>query len=246
LAVKFEKEQLASTCRSQAKKISELEEVLAHKPAELPVLMKAKAYEGKSVNELLGSIEQLSKIVERVSKENEAIKKTYVSHAKYMDALRETKKLKKELDQFLDQKKNVDQYVKQSSKLEAENEKSRRLLKKELSKTTQMSTLIQELQITNEKLSNELVAIRANMDMKLDFADYERQKKRIQELETENSVLHSRNAEKDLQIETLQNPEDGAQSLIQVENRRLAREVILIYRIYLSSRLKCGRIEQQS
>ena len=83
----------------------------------LPVLPKsAKAHKGKTANELLLVIDQLSKAVERVKTENETLKKTAVNQPKYLEAVREVKKLREELETAVDERKNVDQYVKQSSR----------------------------------------------------------------------------------------------------------------------------------
>lgn len=84
---------------------------------DLPSLPKnAKQAEGKSVAELMTAVDQLSKVIEKLKLENQELKRTAAHQVKGVEAEREVKKLRKELDRVIDETKNVTLYMKQSAR----------------------------------------------------------------------------------------------------------------------------------
>ena len=75
-----------------------------------------KQFQGKSIHQIIQTVDQLTRIVEKLKMENESFKKNELNHVKYQEALRDIKQLKKQLDQSLDEQKNVAHYVKQSAR----------------------------------------------------------------------------------------------------------------------------------
>ena len=85
--------------------------------SDLPALPKcAKQAEGKSVAELMAVVDQLSKVIEKLKLENQELKRTAGHQVKGVEAERDVKKLRKELDRVIDETKNVSLYMKQSAR----------------------------------------------------------------------------------------------------------------------------------
>lgn len=82
----------------------------------VPLPKKRTGYRGKTSNELLQVIDQLSRAIEKVNAENDALKKSAISPVKYQEATRDLKKLREEFDKVNDERKNADLYVRQSSR----------------------------------------------------------------------------------------------------------------------------------
>jgi hypothetical protein len=168
LELKLEKERLSTALTKKEAHLSHIP------PHELPSLPKKRTeYKGKTSNELLQVIDQLSRAIEKVKAENEALKKSAINPMKHHEALRDVKKLRDELDKATDEKKNADLYARQSSRyyriipintrLEEENSKTQKLYKKEVLKTGTLSSEIQELKLNNEAMRKELILIRRNI-----------------------------------------------------------------------------------
>jgi DNA repair exonuclease SbcCD ATPase subunit len=168
LELKLEKERLSTALMKKETALSHIP------PQELPLLPKKRTdYKGKTSNELLQVIDQLSRAIEKVKAENEALKKSAINPIKHQEALRDVKKLRDELEKATDERKNADLYARQSSRyscvipintrLEEENSKTQKLYKKEVLKTGTLSSEIQELKLNNEALKKELILIRRNI-----------------------------------------------------------------------------------
>ncbi len=111
MELKFERERLVANNRRTGKANPTLN------ISELPALPKnAKQVEGKSVAELMATVDQLSKVIEKLKLENQELKRTAAHQVKSMEAEREVKKLRKELDRVIDETKNVSLYMKQSAR----------------------------------------------------------------------------------------------------------------------------------
>ena len=113
LELKFEREKLVANMRRTGKTTGNT----TLNTKDLPALPKnAKQAEGKSVPELMAVVDQLSKAIEKLKLENQELKRTAAHQVKSMEAEREVKKLRKELDRVIDETKNARLYMKQSAR----------------------------------------------------------------------------------------------------------------------------------
>lgn len=170
LEIKLEKERLAASLMHNSKE-AEIHHISQQSLPSLP--KKRTDYKGKTSNELLQVIDQLTRAIEKVKAENEALKRTAINPVKYQEALRDLKTLRDELEKAVDERKNADLYVRQSSRysyyisintrLEEENSKTQKLYKKEVVKNAKLASQIQELTINSEAMNKELMLIRRNI-----------------------------------------------------------------------------------
>jgi hypothetical protein len=224
LQLKFEKEELVAAASKKAPaKLSIPATVVPALPA------KVSQYDGRSKNELLQIIDQLSKVIDKFKAENDDLKRVSANQIKNSDAIREVKRLKKELDQAIDERKNVDMYIKQSHRLEEESAKTRKQLKKELQTNSTLTAKNQELIVTSEQMKKELVILRKKVGAAtgVNLEDLDNLEKTVGQLKKEVSDYQAQIEEKNTMIQKLMNPEEGPHLHLTAEIRKQGREIEL-------------------
>ncbi|KAJ3415066.1 hypothetical protein HDV05_005592 [Chytridiales sp. JEL 0842] len=197
LEAKFEREKAASMADRMERRANELEEnlnMLRDIEEEREARIAANIIPGLSVTlgqlrtstsrllanksnmELESIIEHLSRVAEKLKTENDIIKKNGgMSNTKYMEMVKELKALRKEKTEALEMAKARSSADAQAQKVDAENTKLRRQLKKEAEKLSKSMERIQELEVTKESLITEIAKLRRAMGIVEDpFADQER------------------------------------------------------------------------
>ncbi|KAI9101929.1 hypothetical protein DFS34DRAFT_436911 [Phlyctochytrium arcticum] len=189
---------------------------------------------GRSIPELMGVVENVARMADKLKTENELLKKTGTSQSKHMEALREVKRLKKELADLAADKKEVNEGQRKISRVEEENTKLRRDLRLEREKLTKVETQMAELKAAKEKLTTDMANLRKTFT-RLNETDQSHQPSPKPETKDNTQIdstvqlkledLKSQVAERDAIIKDLTSGVAGDDGRLSAENRRLTREL---------------------
>ncbi|KAH6593689.1 hypothetical protein BASA61_004212 [Batrachochytrium salamandrivorans] len=169
----------------------------------------ANAFGLKSKDELVAVIEHLKCLVAKLSSENRVLRSTSFSKSNPIDTPADLKGLEKESTESVE-------------KLEDENTKFRKLLRREIERNRKKDDSVEEMKLSKQQLLIEVIGLRkaiCNKDMpNFGHEDILELKRRIVELQSQVS-------EKEQVIQSLLNPDADEQTRLTGENRRLKREV---------------------
>ncbi|KAI8905079.1 hypothetical protein EDD86DRAFT_212204 [Gorgonomyces haynaldii] len=163
-----------------------------------------KDFQSQTREQLLQTIEQLSRQLNRSPKQTEL--------------QMENKKLKKELKESLEQMAGYKEATQATQKLEEENLKLRIQLRRDQEKHKSIGQKVKELTVAKDQMIKEIVQLRKAVNSDANPEKQSQLESRVQELE---HLLK----EKEKQIEQLLNPDTDEHSRLLSETRRLQREV---------------------
>ncbi|KAM3609329.1 uncharacterized protein V6R79_013026 [Siganus canaliculatus] len=146
---------LKEMCSALKKENAEMEKKLTH--------IRGASYSGKTVPELEKTVKLMTKVVERVQRENEVLKKSSPStnQDKIAGLERENAKLKGDFEKFKNQSEaelasKLESKTKGLEKIVMENERLRKEMKREVESAERLRVTKTSLEVTNEKLEAEL------------------------------------------------------------------------------------------
>jgi centrosomal protein CEP290 len=168
-----------------------------------------KDLEGKSNQELLSVIVQLMK---------EIGKRESIPVSKYNALLNQTKKLKNNLQEAMDNEKNSREGIAQVHRLDEENQKLRKMVRKDSDKSKNQASKIDELSIANESLLKEIVSLRKLVSGVAPEQQFEDQSALVADLRVAIE-------EKEKIIQELMSPDSSEANRLTSENRRFKREL---------------------
>ncbi|KAK6098993.1 40S ribosomal protein S26 [Batrachochytrium dendrobatidis] len=183
---------------------------------------KTKSFCSKSVDELVAIMDHLTQAVDKLTHENENLRSGTLSQVKYSALFEKNKKLQNQLTELNLKLQHSDTAVSKISRIEEENLKYRKLLRREIDRNKKSSATIQELIQSKEQLVIEIIGLRKSVGGKDAFEssleDSVELKRRILDLQTCVD-------EKEKLVQSLLKPDATEQSRLTSENRRLTREV---------------------
>ncbi|KNC97427.1 uncharacterized protein SPPG_09464 [Spizellomyces punctatus DAOM BR117] len=186
----------------------------------------------RSPQELVAVIQHLARSNERLRKDCESVKKYGASQSKYMEAVKEIKRLKKELGQKGEETRAVSDEMKRIARVEEENAKLLRQLRQERDKATKHFARGQELEMAKEKLHDELMQVRKTLGgIKLgtpginEDEHSEEEKMDVEALVERLKELTKQLAERDGMIEGFLKTDNNETTNLAAENRKLSREL---------------------
>ncbi|TPX68705.1 hypothetical protein SpCBS45565_g02947 [Spizellomyces sp. 'palustris'] len=186
----------------------------------------------RSPQELAAVIQHLARSNERLRKDRESVQKYGASQSKYVEAVKEIKRLKKELGQKGEETRAVSEEMKKIARVEEENAKLRRQLRQERDKATKHFARGQELEMTKEKLHDELMQVRKALGgIKLgapginEDEHCEEEKMDVEALVERLKELTKQLAERDGMIEGFLKTDKNETTNLAAENRKLSREL---------------------
>ncbi|XP_013873072.1 centrosomal protein of 290 kDa [Austrofundulus limnaeus] len=218
---------LKEMCAALKKEKAELEKMLAH--------IHGAGHSGKTVAELEKTIGLMKKVVERVQRENEKLKKSKAAaNQDRVSALeKENEKLKADLELMKSQSEaelclKLESKTKGLEKIVLENERLRKELKREMVASEKLRVTKTSLEFTNEKLEAELEETRQKLRVALskpitEGADGKTGKasvvtrmfeNKMKELENELSQKTSSLSELKLQLKAVNEREERAQTRV--------------------------------
>lgn len=110
--------------------------------------------------ELVSIVQHLSRVADRLRTENENLKKYGTSQSKYMEAVKEIKRLKKELEEKSDDRRVAESELRKVAKAEEENTKLRREVRLEKERKAKLVAQLREVESEKQRLAKELTAAR--------------------------------------------------------------------------------------
>ncbi|KAI8813314.1 hypothetical protein BJ742DRAFT_789891 [Cladochytrium replicatum] len=191
LSVKFEREMSIESCERLERRLQELTErlnIMKQSESErlasgnttllpgltipipldkLPAGLRTGTLNDKSPQDLVQVIEYLSRTNEKLKTENSTLRNSSTSNTKYMELVKEVKILKREKEEQLSiikAKSVTDQHLR---KVESENVKIRKQLRKQITVSQAQAQEIEQLKIDKETLMTDITALRrcvANID----------------------------------------------------------------------------------
>ncbi|XP_038142844.1 centrosomal protein of 290 kDa isoform X2 [Cyprinodon tularosa] len=146
---------LKEMCTALKQEKAEVDKKLAH--------IRGTGYSGKTVPELEKTIGLMKKVVERVQRENEALKKSSVhpNQSRVVALEKENEKLKADYEKLKHQSEaelgaKLEAKTKGLEKIAMENERLRKEIKREMEAAERLRVTKTSLELTNEKLESEL------------------------------------------------------------------------------------------
>ncbi|KAJ3055080.1 hypothetical protein HK097_011570 [Rhizophlyctis rosea] len=253
LAIKFAKEQADMGGQRLLRKVTELEDyirtvkesqapaptaafAIPSLPIPLSTLLTARTtLSNRPTSDLLAVIEHLSKGMEKLRSEVDALKRgrkkvnDVPSQAKYMEMAKEVKRLRKERDEMEMERKGVQDCSKKVAKVEEENTKLRRALRTAQDAQAKASGKTRELEIARDQLVEELANVKRSVAgisaMGLDEAEEADERVRSENLLERVKDLKRELAEKDAVLQKMLNPDKDVTNGMANEVRRLNREL---------------------
>ncbi|KAJ3152611.1 hypothetical protein HDU89_001304 [Geranomyces variabilis] len=170
---------------------------------------------------LLTIVEHVARICERLRLENESFKKHGSTHTRYMDAVREIKRLKSEIAESEESKRAADQAGRKSAVVEEENAKLRKQVRTHRERQLKVAAKANELEKANAELERELEGLRKAVigNVANDSTGHAEQlEQRVKELKAEL-------AERDAMVQDLLSPDKSETGRLAAETRKLKNEV---------------------
>ncbi|KAJ3289656.1 hypothetical protein HK104_007316 [Borealophlyctis nickersoniae] len=177
-------------------------------------------------SDLLVVIEHLSRTLERLKSDNERMKKYGASQSKYMEAVKEVRRLKKEREADEEVRKGIEEGAKKVVRVEQENAKLRRQLRKEIETSSSLAVQVQQLQVARDQLVEEVAAAqKAAGGLELTDEEKAEERSRVEALVEKLKELKAQVAEKDGIIQEMLSPDGNQLSEVAAQNRKLQREL---------------------
>ncbi|KAJ3183418.1 hypothetical protein HDU87_006737 [Geranomyces variabilis] len=170
---------------------------------------------------LLTIVEHVARICERLRLENESFKKHGSTHTRYMDAVREIKRLKGEIAESEESKRAADQAGRKSAVVEEENAKLRKQARTHRERQLKAAARANEMEAANAELERELEGLRKAVigNTSSDSRGHTDQlEERVKELTAEL-------AERDAMVQNLLSPDKSETGRLAAETRKLKNEV---------------------
>ncbi|KAJ3157599.1 hypothetical protein HDU86_003251 [Geranomyces michiganensis] len=169
---------------------------------------------------LLAIVEHVARICERLRLENESLKKNGSTNTRYMEAVREIKRLKSEIAENQETRRAADQASRKSAIIEEENIKLQKQVRLQRERQLKVTAKASELEAANVALVQELEGFRkAVVGTTNDSrADADTLEQRVKDLTAEL-------AERDRMVQNLLSPDQSEMARLGAEARKLKNEV---------------------